>query len=614
MKLKSLFLALSILISTAAPLSAIELDEILDQHMQALGGRENLARFESFHYVADLKMGGMNGKAEMYYEKPGKVLLKADLSVFKIAQGLYNGKYWMKDQTGTLRELSGYELKMFKTELYISSYEYLLNDDIRKHFSYEGDVEFDGRQCHKLVFAPPDGDRTELFIDNQDYLVAGTYLKVQGLPIKVTYSDWRRVEGVKFPFRTVQDMGNPLLMTVIEVTGLEMNTDIPDAVFIPPTTATADHVFEDDDLMTDAPLRRSIHHIYVPLKINGQGPFMFLLDSGAGMTIVGRRIADSLGLKDIGNMPAAGVGGIEVANFCRIDSLRVGELTMFDLTGGVLDLSFFNTIALIPLDGILGYDLFAQLIVEIDYEDKELKIYDPRSDKFKGGEDTLDIRVESNHPIVTSTINDSINGQFRMDTGSHNFLDLNTPLVRKYKLLENVNEKLGEMPLLGIGGSSKSTLAYLNSFSMGDYRLTKVLTGFNVADSGIFSAENVDGNIGGGILSMFKIAFDYPEQKVYLTKYEEAEESGSEFISSGIVLRKSDGIIEIFRVMPGTPAEEIGLQESDRLISIEGEKLTEKSLKEVYDLLSGDEGDKFWIEYERDSRTRKAQLQLKKIY
>jgi hypothetical protein len=341
---------------------------------------------------------------------------------------------------------------------------------------------------------------------------------------------------------------------------------------------------------------------------------MFLLDSGAGMTIVGRRIADSLGLKDIGNMPAAGVGGIEVANFCRIDSLRVGELTMFDLTGGVLDLSFFNTIALIPLDGILGYDLFAQLIVEIDYEDKELKIYDPRSDKFKGGEDTLDIRVESNHPIVTATINDSITGQFRMDTGSHNFLDLNTPLVRKYKLLENVNEKLGEMPLLGIGGSSKSTLAYLNSFSMGDYRLTKVLTGFNVADSGIFSAENVDGNIGGGILSMFKIAFDYPEQKVYLTKYEEAEESGSEFISSGIVLRKSDGIIEIFRVMPGTPAEEIGLQEGDRLISIEGEKLTEKSLKEVYDLLSGDEGDKFWIEYERDSRTRKAQLQLKKIY
>jgi Aspartyl protease/PDZ domain len=612
MNKKSCLFALLLLTISFTSIQAITLDEVLKRHAEALGGIENLLNVTSFHYQADIKMGGLAGTAEFYYKKPDKIKLTADLNIIKIQQGLYNGRYWIKDQTGTMRDMAGIELQQFITEMFIGSYDYVLDKELQKHIEFIGETEFKGRNCYELLFKPPGGSKTQMYIDAGNFMPHGSFMKVQGIGVEVTYADWRIVNGVKMPFQTIQDMGNPLLLTTITTTGFEINEEIPDAVLRPPTSAEKSYAFADGKVTAFMPFTLNIHHIYIKVFVNGQGPFMFLLDSGAGMSIIGKHLADQLQLEDAGSMPAVGVGGIDVGNFVRVDSISLGDITLFDMTSGSLDLSFFNSIAVEPMDGILGYDLFSRLIVEVDYENSRLGIYDPETNSYPGGEDTLVCEIESNHPVVYGAVNDSIEGRFRFDTGSQNFLDLNSPMVKNNNLLDDVSKVIGSFPVIGVGGSTESKLAILKSFTIGKNRLVNVITGFYEDDNGIFSAENIDGNVGGGLLSWFIVGFDYPSNRVYLTRVVESQ--GDEgLLTSGIFLKKDGDGFEVFRIMPGTPAEDCGLQVGDKLVEIEKKKIKGLPLKDVYDMLNGQDGTKIWLKVEREGKNRKFRMKLKDL-
>jgi hypothetical protein len=612
MKTKHLILSFLAFLICFSNLQAITLDEILDRHGETLGGIEAIQNIRTIHQQIEVRMGGITGQAEMYFKKPDKIRLMVELSIMSMEQGLYNDRYWIKDQTGTLRDMAGVELQQFKTEMYISAYDYLSEKELRQYIEYQGEVEFEGQNTYKLEFAPPEGSRVQMFFDPDDFLPIGSFLTIQGIRIKVLYSDWRVVEGVKMPFEIVQDLGNPMLLTTMTVTGIDVNSDIPEAIFHPPTSAENPHAFAEGRDFTTLPFTLNFNHIHISVMINGVGPFMFLLDSGAGMSVIGKHVADSLGLEDAGNMPAVGIGGIEVGQFGRVDSLRLGELTLYDLTSGVLDLGFFNEVATAPLDGILGYDLFSRLIVDVDYEKQILSVFESGFVDYPGGADTILCEIESNHPVIYATVNDSIRGRFRFDTGSQSYLDLNTPLVKKYNLLETAKKQLGSFPMIGVGGASESNLAILSSFAIGKSRIENVLTGFFQADSGIFAAENIDGNIGGGIMSMFRIGFDYPNYRIYLTKFTDAD-TDQGFITSGIYLQKNGEDFVIYRVLPSSTAEEEGLEKGDIIIEINKTKVQGMTLREVYDLLGGEEGDKIRLKIMRDDKTRKYKLKLKNI-
>ncbi|GAG14053.1 unnamed protein product, partial [marine sediment metagenome] len=220
--------------------------------------------------------------------------------------------------------------------------------------------------------------------------------------------------------------------------------------------------------------------------------------------------------------------------------------------------------------------------------------------------------IESNHPVIYATVNDSIQGRFRFDTGSNSCLDLNTPLVEKYNLLETARKKLGSFQMVGIGGVNESSRALLGSFTIGKSRIENVLTGFFQADSGIFSGENIDGNIGGGIMSMFRIGFDYPNYKIYLTKFTDAD-TDQGFITTGMFLKKANDEIVIYRIISSSTAEEEGLEQGDVIVEINKTKVQGMTLREVYKLLDGEEGDKIRLKIMRDDKTRKFKLKLKNI-
>ncbi len=610
--MKRLLLGLVLLLSFSTTLYSITLDEILERHAEALGGMEALENFESIHFQADMTMGGLKGTAELYMEKPEKYKVIMDLQILKVEQGQYEGRYWIKDQTGTLRNMGEGEIKQMRTENLISSYDYILDPDQREHITLVGQEEYNDRQCYRLEYNPPDADRTIIFINSDNYLLEGSMITVLGMQVKSYYTDWRIVDGIKMPFKTIQDLGNPMLLTTLEVTGVEINEDFPETVFIPPQMGGKGYAFRDDLNSTSFTCTIFFNHVYLKVFINGQGPYSFILDSGAGISFVEKSLADKLGLEDAGTLPAIGLGGLDVGYFTRLDSIALGDLTLYDLNCGVLDFSQFNQLLVDKIEGIIGYDLFAKLIVEVDYGDSAIAIYDPETEVYPGGEDTLECTVENNHPVVKGSVNDSIPARFRIDTGSQNYLDLSAPFVRKYDLLAHVEKELGTYDLVGVGGTSQTTMAILSSVSLGEERMEDVLTGFYQADTGPFAMENIDGNVGGGILSSFRVGFDYQGNRMYLTRViEPGEEEG--FLTCGVLLKEVDDEFYIYKIIPGTSADDCELQTGDKVLKLDGKSLKGKSMEQVIGLLKGDAGDKIKIEFEQDGEKQKCTLEVRSL-
>lgn len=118
--------------------------------------------------------------------------------------------------------------------------------------------------------------------------------------------------------------------------------------------------------------------LMVPVHVNGQGPFRFILDTGATLTCVDQQIAQRLELPEPRGMigVGAGVGGSGRMRLVRVDSLRLGAARAQELTACALDLRHTGDVGL-EIDGLLGLNFLREFRVTVDFEREILILQDP---------------------------------------------------------------------------------------------------------------------------------------------------------------------------------------------------------------------------------------------
>src|SRR6185503_7143481 len=107
----------------------------------------------------------------------------------------------------------------------------------------------------------------------------------------------------------------------------------------------------------------------IELKINGQGPFLFLIDTGAGQLVLDPVLADSLGCPRFGEFEGTFGGGKKRAvTLSRVASIGLGEATFHDVPAGLVDCSRFSAVAMgRRVWGILGTHVFMRTRATLDY-------------------------------------------------------------------------------------------------------------------------------------------------------------------------------------------------------------------------------------------------------
>ena len=115
--------------------------------------------------------------------------------------------------------------------------------------------------------------------------------------------------------------------------------------------------------------------IVVPVQINGEGPFNFVLDTGATLTCVVQELVQKLKLPEQRGVYGMGAGINSQGNFqvLKIDSLQVGTAKATNITGCSIDLQNIKSIGL-DAQGLLGLNFLKSYRVTIDFEHKILQL------------------------------------------------------------------------------------------------------------------------------------------------------------------------------------------------------------------------------------------------
>ena len=257
--------------------------------------------------------------------------------------------------------------------------------------------------------------------------------------------------------------------------------------------------------------------ILLPVHVNDRGPFDFILDTGAGTSLLSTELAKDLDLKIIGSRDGQSAGGKVSVSLAKVDSLAVGETKLNDVDIGVVDLGHISKTIGAKIDGDLGYNFLKHFRVTIDYRAGELRLEDPkRLESFaRGAQTEIPIRLANPaKPLILVDIYANGRGpfQFAIDTGTSTTAI--TPALAKQFGLKTSPVGAGTTG----GPPVDFAAALLQSFQLGgakiDHMAVVVADFFEMLSSAI--GAKLDGIVGYNFLRNYKVVIDYPGETLTL--------------------------------------------------------------------------------------------------
>jgi hypothetical protein len=116
-------------------------------------------------------------------------------------------------------------------------------------------------------------------------------------------------------------------------------------------------------------------HMLVTVKINGEGPYRMIFDTGAPVTLLNDRTARATGVVDKKAKQGAGIMMLLSGTTPRANSMELGDVKAKDLPVMVMDHPLIKLMAKHlkrDIEGIVGLSFFGRYRMTIDYQAKEM--------------------------------------------------------------------------------------------------------------------------------------------------------------------------------------------------------------------------------------------------
>ena len=367
------------------------------------------------------------------------------------------------------------------------------------------------------------------------------------------------------------------------------------------------------------PIELANNHIYVTVCA-GSRPLWFLLDSGAGVSLLDLGTAESLGIPLGDRVEARGAGP---------RSTRGARLTGFAVhlpqdTG--LSVEIPAAIALDGLtpyegrqpQGILGYDFITRRVLQIDYHGRRLVLHDPATFRYGGPGVRVPLRLVGNFPHLGAELvladGGRVTADFVLDLGSSLAVALTRPLVDAHGLRRRVGPTIERPAGRGAGGTARSEIGRVAALTIGGARIAAPLVYLYGDSAGVFSVTtHFEGNIGGEVLRRFTVYLDYARQEAILEPGPDRDEPFEADMSGAVFISDSAGAgLRVAFVAAGTPAAEAGLAPADLVLAVDGRAAADLGVGAVRALMR-QAGTIVALTVRRDGRDRVVRLTLRRL-
>jgi len=373
----------------------------------------------------------------------------------------------------------------------------------------------------------------------------------------------------------------------------------------------------------DIPFEYKNNLIIVSVSFNNVFPLRFIFDTGAENTILARKeFSDILGIPYEREFKLLGADMKTelTAYLIRNIHIKTGELVMPRLSMLVLDDDYFRfeEVAGLEVHGILGADVFRNLVVKINYEKKVITL--TKRKYFKPPKDYKSMRINifRSKPYLRTNIHlnkdSTANVKLLLDSGAMIPLLLNTNSHPNLYLPPNIlRGNVGA----GLGGFIEGYVGRTRTLEFGEQPVNEILTYFQdispLADTSVLNGRN--GIIGNQLLQRFHIILDYPRETLYYKPNRKFKKK-FEFDKSGLIVIAASVHLDSYlirEVIPGTPAAEAGLLPGDKILSVNGLPPGLMTLSSVIKILRKREGKRIKMRVLRDGEKMMFRFRLRKL-
>ena len=261
--------------------------------------------------------------------------------------------------------------------------------------------------------------------------------------------------------------------------------------------------------------------ILVPGSVNGRGPLTFILDTGAGTSLLSQRLADKLGIVATGSKIGTGAAGRVTVALATAESLAIGGAHRAPMPLAITaEVDRIGAAVGERIDGDVGYDFLRGYRVTIDYRRQIVRLvqgaYDVTGPDCRTRSEVAFRLASPIKPLalVPTFVNGRGPFQFALDTGAS--ITVLSPAVASALGVEGAER----VSMTGAGGKLQATVGRIASLAVGGALLDDV--NVVVADflEGLGQAvgTKLDGVVGYSFLRHFRVTIDYPNSVLWLLK------------------------------------------------------------------------------------------------
>lgn len=257
--------------------------------------------------------------------------------------------------------------------------------------------------------------------------------------------------------------------------------------------------------------------ILVPAKVNGAGAFEFILDTGAGTSLISPELAKLAGVVPTGFKEGVGAGGKVSVSLGSLESLAIGEAKVEGLEVAITEeIHRIGTAVGARIDGDAGYNFLKHFCVTIDYRGYMLRLTQG-VENASGSQARARVKFRIAHPakplmLLEASVNGAGPFQFALDTGTSTTL-ISPELAQRFSIR---SESVPGMT--GAGGAVQARAGMVESLAIESAAIANVQV--MVADVlmmlGQAIGARLDGIIGYNYLKEFKTTIDYPNEILHL--------------------------------------------------------------------------------------------------
>ena len=464
------------------------------------------------------------------------------------ASGSEISQGWKQDDAGDIQLQADSDPSRID-ELYLTSHGYWRPNFGGAKVTVLEPTSEQGQSWDRLQFQVPGGHGFTLWINRRTHLIERSdqeSMKYLG--------DYRRVQGVLLPF-SIRRLSGDQEQTIL-LTRLTLLKKIEKGDFAIPFRK--DYAMPQSGRVT-VPAEDGI---LFEAKINGQGPFGLMLDTGSP-NLITAGFAKRIGLPFAHSSKKLGTsGGTVDLGTTQIESLALGGLTLRDQPFLVVDSPW---VASDQLVGVVGYEFLRRFAVKVDYEHQLLTVYDSPTFRYQGSGTGLPLLLRGISFEVNGNI-DGVDGRFVLDTGNEAGFSLEGKFVQQSDLIHRLGAHYHGYSGRGYAGPLPDAYyARVWSLRLGEAEVHDVIA---YLSSGETAGADFSGNIGQSILRQFNETFDAMRGRLYLEKNSNWGKPGI-FNRAGAILGKGYQGETVMTVLPGSPAESAGLQVGDVITAID---------------------------------------------